>query len=88
MIVENLIDSRLSYAVVLVAVLFFIKRRFFSSNNAKNWKAPFKNDTRLPTTALETDQEKRNDILKKGTIVPVTAIVLYAICYILGETWP
>ena len=73
MIVENVLDSRLSYAVVLVAVLFFIKRRFFSSNNAKNWKAPFKNDTRLPTTALETDQEKRNAILKKGKFVPVSA---------------
>jgi hypothetical protein len=66
MIVEHLLDSRFSFVVVLLAGLFFIKRRFFSSDNANKWNAPFKKDTRLPITALETNKEKRNEILKKG----------------------
>lgn len=65
--VESLFDRRHQIGfVVAVFFGFFIKRRFFRSKHAEKWKKPFTQDTRRPVTAMETDHEKRNEILKKG----------------------
>ena len=79
---EYFLDSRKQLGfVVAVFFGFFIKKRFFPSKKTEKWKAPFTNDSRLPVSALEINQEKRGEILKKGEFYFISFHILIIECF-------
>ncbi|XP_046452890.1 all-trans-retinol 13,14-reductase-like isoform X2 [Daphnia pulex] len=66
--VAPLLDGRNQAGVILAVFLgYYIKRRFFTSKKRSiKWKNPFAQDSRSPLTPLVTEQEKRDEILKKA----------------------
>jgi all-trans-retinol 13,14-reductase len=60
--------------ILTVVIGFFVKKYFFDSpenSNSGKWKSPFAKDTRRPVTPLETDLNKRNQVMKKVSFNPL-----------------
>ena len=56
---------------IIIGVLFgyYLKKIFFDSQenaSSKKWKSPFAENTRKPVAPLETDQSKRDEVMKRG----------------------
>lgn len=66
--VTPLLDGRNQVGIVVAIILgYYIKKRFFKSKRRfQKLKPPFAKDSRTPLTPLETEQAKRDEILKKG----------------------
>ena len=67
--VAPLLDGRNQVAIIGAVFLgFFIKQRFFKSKVTGKYKSPLIADSRRPLIPLETEQAKRDVILKKGAM--------------------
>ncbi len=66
--VTPLLDGRNQVGIVVAIILgYYIKKRFFKSKRRfQKLKPPFAKDSRTSLTPLETEQAKRDEILKKG----------------------
>ena len=56
---------------IIIGVLFgyCLKKIYFDSqenSSSKKWKSPFAENTRKPVAPLETDQSKRDEVMKRG----------------------
>jgi hypothetical protein len=71
--VESLLSGRNQAGIIIAVFLgYCIRRHFFvSKKRYGKCKNPFAHDARLPLTPLVTEQEKRDEILKKGWYNPV-----------------
>jgi all-trans-retinol 13,14-reductase len=65
-----LLDVRNQMGIIIgVLVGYYLKKIFIDSQenaSSKKWKSPFAENTRKPVAPLETDQSKRDEVMKRG----------------------
>ena len=66
--VTPLLDGRNQVGIIVAVFLgYYIKKRFFKSQRRfRKWKNPLVHDSRTPPAPPVTEQDKRDEILKKG----------------------
>ena len=65
-----LLDVRNQIGIIIgILFCYYLKKIFFDSqenSSSKKWKSPFAENTRKPVAPLETDQSKRDEVMKRG----------------------